>query len=61
MKLDLKDLLKACIDRVASDLHLTENSQPILRIHGKLIRTEFPILTKDDLKKLMFMLTVSMI
>ena len=49
--MDLKELLKLCIDRKASDLHLTENSPPILRIDGKLILTDNPPLAREDLKK----------
>ncbi len=48
---DLKELFKLAIELKASDLHLTENSSPILRIDGKLSTTEFPVLTKEDLKK----------
>jgi len=48
---DLKELLKMSIQRKASDLHLTENSTPVLRIDGKLIFTEGKPLHRDDLKK----------
>jgi len=49
--LDLKDLLKLTVEKQASDLHLTENSPPILRIDGKLVLVEHPILTREELKK----------
>ncbi len=49
--MDLKELLKLSIQEKASDLHLTENSPPVLRIDGKLVLTEGEILTRDDLKK----------
>lgn len=52
--MDLKELLKLCIDRKASDLHLTENSPPILRMDGKLTLTDRPALSKDDLKKCIY-------
>ena len=50
--MDLKELLKITIQRKASDLHLTENSPPVLRIDGKLVflEEEKP-LKKDELKK----------
>jgi len=50
--MELKDLLLLCVDKQASDLHITEKEPPILRIDGKLLRTEFPPLKKDELKKL---------
>ncbi|MCA9403709.1 MAG: type IV pilus twitching motility protein PilT [Candidatus Omnitrophica bacterium] len=52
--MDLKELLKLCIDRKASDLHLTENSPPILRIDGKLMLTDGSPLTREELKKCIY-------
>lgn len=49
--MDLREFLKASIKQGASDLHLTENSPPILRVDGKLIFIDHKPLTKDDLKK----------
>lgn len=51
---DLRNLLMATIDRKASDLHITENAPPILRIDGKMVHTEFPKLSKEDTKKLIY-------
>lgn len=48
---DLKELLLLAIEQGASDLHLTEGSPPILRIDGHLVRTEFPPLNGQDLKR----------
>jgi twitching motility protein PilT len=52
--MELKDLLLLTIEKKASDLHLTENSPPILRIDGRLILTDFPKLTRDDTKKMIY-------
>ena len=52
--LDLRTLLMATIDRKASDLHITEDASPILRIYGRLVHTDFPKLTKEDTKKLIY-------
>ncbi len=52
--LELKDLLLLTIEKKASDLHLTENTPPILRIDGRLILTEFAKLTRDDTKRLIY-------
>ena len=52
--MDLKELLKLAVEKKASDLHLTENSPPILRIDGKLIKTDKSPLTKEELKKCIY-------
>jgi twitching motility protein PilT len=52
--MEIRDLLLACIEKNASDLHTTENEPPILRIDGKLHRTQFPVLTKSELKKMVY-------
>jgi twitching motility protein PilT len=52
---DLKGLLKVCIEQKASDLHITENSSPVIRVDGKLIfLTQYNHLTKEDLKKCIY-------
>ena len=48
--IDLRELLKLTIDSKASDLHLTENCPPILRVDGRLIFTSSPPLKRDELK-----------
>lgn len=52
--MDLKDLLMLTIERKASDLHLTENAPPILRIDGRLLVTDLPKLLRDDTKRLIY-------
>jgi twitching motility protein PilT len=42
------------MDRGASDLHLTVNTPPMLRIDGKLVMTDFPSLSPEDTKSLMY-------
>ena len=49
--MELKELLKLSIQEKASDLHLTENSPPVLRVDGKLVLTEGKPLARDELKK----------
>jgi len=50
-KVDLNEYLKLSVERNASDLHLTENSPPILRIDGKLVFTEEEPFTREELKR----------
>src|SRR5499426_4586610 len=38
----------------ASDLHLASGSQPILRIHGELMRVDYPPLENDNLKAMLY-------
>ncbi len=52
--MEIRDLLLMCIERGASDLHITENEPPILRIDGRLIRTELEKLNKQELKKMVY-------
>jgi twitching motility protein PilT len=47
-------LLKLTQDKLASDLHLTVNNPPFLRINGKLMPTNYPVLTKENSKSLIY-------
>ncbi len=53
-KIVLRELLHLAIQRGASDLHLTENTPPILRIDGVLTKTEYPPLNRDQLQEMIF-------
>jgi twitching motility protein PilT len=50
----MDELLHLVFERKASDLHLSVGLPPVLRVDGKLIRTDYPPLTKDDTQKLIF-------
>ena len=52
--MEIRDLLLMCFEKGASDLHITENEPPILRIDGRLLRTEEGVLNKSDLKKMIY-------
>lgn len=52
--MEIKDLLLLCIERQASDLHITEDEPPILRIDGMLLRTDYQPLNRLELKKLIY-------
>jgi twitching motility protein PilT len=52
--MEIRDLLLLCIEKKASDLHLTEKEPPILRIDGNLHRTSLAILTREDLKRMIY-------
>jgi twitching motility protein PilT len=50
----LRDLLEEMIRKNASDLHLTVGSPPVLRVDGRLQRTDFEVLTPTDTRKLAY-------
>jgi len=50
----LEQLLKSIKDYNASDLHLNVNSEPMLRIDGKLTALNLPKLTKEDVIELCY-------
>jgi len=52
--MEMRDLLLLCIEKKASDIHVTENEPPILRVDGKIIRTHLPVLDKQELKKMIY-------
>lgn len=52
--MEIRDLLITCIKEGASDLHLTENEPPIIRIDGRLKRTQFPPINREEAKKIIY-------
>lgn len=52
--MELKELLMLAVKNNASDLHLTASQPPILRVSGQLIKTDFPALSKEDNKRLIY-------
>ena len=52
--MELRELLLFTIDKRASDLHLTENMPPIIRVDGRIIVTEFRKLNRDESKRLIY-------
>src|SRR4030042_6256635 len=51
---EVRDLLLLCIEKRASDLHLTEKEPPVLRIDGRLNRINQPPLNREDLKRMIY-------
>ena len=50
----LPELLKTTVELGASDLHLSIDTPPQVRVHGELRRLEFPPLTPTDSKALAY-------
>src|ERR1700674_4457281 len=52
--LRMDELMRVTIERGASDLHLAVGIPPTLRIDGRLAPTEFPKLSPEDTKRLVY-------
>lgn len=52
--MDLRELLLLSVQKKASDVHLTYDSPPILRIDGKLTVTNKDVLSREELKKVIY-------
>jgi len=50
----LRELLDLLVKRNGSDLHITVGAPPIIRIDGKLVKTEYEILGPEQTKKLAY-------
>jgi twitching motility protein PilT len=58
MALPLPQLLKIMVDEGGTDLHITTNSPPVIRVHGKLKRIEHPILTPAETKQIIYSILI---
>jgi twitching motility protein PilT len=54
MDLDFADVLLQVLERNASDLHLTAGSPPMIRQHGKLHALDFPVLTPQVTREVIY-------
>lgn len=54
MAVSLSNLIKVMVDNDASDLHITTNSPPVIRVDGKLIPIKHPPLTPPETKDLCY-------
>jgi twitching motility protein PilT len=50
----IEDLLKELVDKGGSDLHISNKLPPIMRIDGKLTRTDYEPLNHEDVETLLF-------
>ncbi len=54
LKYNLQQLLRAMVEKGASDMHITAGSPPVLRIDGSVVPLKLPPLTKADAKQLCY-------
>jgi twitching motility protein PilT len=52
--ISLLQLLKFASDQGASDLHIVAESQPVLRVNGRMVRVKTEQLTKEDTRSLCY-------
>jgi twitching motility protein PilT len=52
--MNITELLHITSDMDASDLHLTVGVPPTLRIHGLLTKLDYPVLSEDDVYKMLY-------
>jgi twitching motility protein PilT len=50
----IDSFFKLMSEQKASDLHLSTNNAPMLRINGDLVRVDFPPMSNDDLKSMVY-------
>lgn len=54
MSVSMLSLLRAMVEQGATDLHLTTNSPPMIRIHGELVPLQMPPLDAAQTKALLY-------
>lgn len=54
MQIEMQEILQLVQDRSASDLHLKVGQPPVIRVSGKLLRTQLPTLSHSDVQRLVF-------
>jgi twitching motility protein PilT len=54
MALHLNDILMDLVQRDGSDLHLKVGQPPFFRIYGRLTRTDYPTLTPELIRELIY-------
>ena len=50
----IEELLEITVQSRASDLHISANLPPVIRVDGKLVRLDRPPLSADDVETLLF-------
>jgi twitching motility protein PilT len=54
MTVRIHDLVRACVDQRASDIHFSAGEVPALRVDGEIRRLGLPALSPDDAKRLAY-------
>lgn len=54
MSLELDDMIRWAAERTSSDLFLKGNSVPAIRQHGKILPTDYPMLSNEEVHRLAY-------
>ena len=57
MSAQMEDLLQVVVDENGSDLHIRVGVPPVIRLHGRLIHMDLPVLGAEDTERLMKAIT----
>jgi twitching motility protein PilT len=57
MSVQMEDLLQVVVDEGGSDLHIRVGVPPVIRLHGRLIHMDLPVLGAEDTERLMKAIT----
>src|SRR6266403_2485836 len=57
MSAQMEDLLQVMVDEGGSDLHIRVGVPPVIRLHGKLVHMDLPILQPEDTETIMKAIT----
>src|SRR6266705_5004217 len=57
MSVQMEDLLQVVVDENGSDLHIRVGVPPVIRLHGKLVHMDLPVLGAEDTENLMKAIT----
>ncbi len=57
MPVQMEDLLQVVVDEGGSDLHIRVGVPPVIRLHGRLIHMDLPVLAAEDTERLMKAIT----
>ena len=50
----IEEVLELAVSKKASDIHISANLPPVIRIDGRLYRTNLPVLSPDDVETIIF-------
>ena len=54
MSLELDDMIRWAAAKESSDLFLKANASPAIRLHGKILPTDYPVLSAEEVHRLAF-------
>ncbi len=57
MSAQMEDLLQVMVDEGGSDLHIRVGVPPVIRLHGKLVHMDLPVLQPEDTESIMKAIT----